>query len=138
MDYWKHLIVKANQAFTATDYSGSISLYEQAADAAQKQVTHWYDTKTALTALVISKLNLAEAQCRMDQFEEAIETYATLSDQLRQFQDSFSSENPIVGHVAQALNIVKQEFLNLTKTYAYDIVKITQQKQNQVTFIGVS
>lgn len=136
MDHWKQVIAEGNTAFSAANYMASVSLYRQAAECATQQISQWFDTQAALTALVVSKLNLAEAQCRLERFEDAIETYAELSAELRLFQGRFPPSNPIVGHAAQALTRVKQEFLTLTKTYAYDIIEMTHQKQAQVQAIN--
>ncbi|SBS29111.1 hypothetical protein MAQ5080_01293 [Marinomonas aquimarina] len=122
MENWKQYIVAGNQAFQQGDNLVAITCYQQASTRARQQLGHWYDTQAVLSALVLSDLKVAEVQCRLERFEEAIDTYSTLSLELRRFQCCFAPSNPITSIVTQALNSVKQEFINLTKVYAYDIL----------------
>ncbi|MBM6550724.1 tetratricopeptide repeat protein [Marinomonas ostreistagni] len=127
MENWKHVIVAGNHAFSAGQNQQALEHYQQASACAREYLGQWFDTKAAVMALVVSDLNLAETQCRLEQFSDAIDTYSTLSLDLRRFQCRFPQSNPIVGYVAQALTRVKQEFLTLTKTYAYDILDVPPQ-----------
>lgn len=122
MENWKQYMVAGNQAFQQGDNLGAIALYRQASARARQQLGQWFDTQAVLSALVLSNLKVAEAQCRLEKFEDAIDTYSSLSLDLRRFQCCYAPSNPIVSIVAQALNSVKQEFINLTKVYAYDIL----------------
>lgn len=127
MENWKQVIVAGNHAFCAGQNQQALDYYQQASSCAREHLGQWFDTKAAVMALVVSDLNLAETQCRLEQYSEAIDTYTTLNLDLRRFQCRFAPSNPIVGYVAQALTRVKQEFLTLTKTYAYDILEIPHQ-----------
>lgn len=131
MENWKEVITAGNHAFSQGENSAAIKCYQQASEYARQYLGSWFDTQAAVSALVVSDLNMAEAQCRSERFEEAIETYATLNLDLRRFQCRFPQNNPVVGIVAQALTLVKREFLTLTKTYAYDILEAAQHKPDQ-------
>lgn len=122
MENWKQYIAAGNQAFQQGEMMVAITFYQQASIWARKQLGQWYDTQAVLSALVSSDLKVAEAQCRLERFEDAIDTYSTLNLELRRFQCCYAPNNPIVSIVTQALNSVKQEFINLTRVYAYDIL----------------
>ena len=128
MEDWKRVIVAGNQAFQNGENTLAVDYYQEASEIALEMMDCWYDTEAAINALVVSELNLAEAQCRLEQFEQAIDTYASLNLALRKFQCSFAPSNPIVGFVARSLSQIKHEFLMLTKVYAYDILSIPQDK----------
>ena len=138
MEHWKTLILSGNQAFSNEDYLLAAEKYQHCTVVAKEQMELWFDTQTALTALSVSYLNLAETQCRLGQFSEAIDSYASLSSLLREFQSRFTPSNPIAGHVEQAMTRVKQEFLALTHTYANDIVEVKHHKQALIKAIGAS
>ena len=128
MEDWKRVIVAGNQAFQCGENAKAADYYQEASDMALQMIDCWYDTEAAINALVVSELNLAETQCRLEQYEQAIDTYASLNLALRKFQCSFAPSNPIVGIVARSLTRIKQEFLTLTKVYAYDILAIPRAK----------
>lgn len=127
MENWKQYMVAGNQAFQQGDNLGAIALYQQASARARQQLGQWFDTQAVLSALVFSDLKVAEAQCRLEKFEEAIDTYSSLSLELRRFQCCYAPSNPIVSIVTQTLNSVKQEFIALTKVYAYDILSVSKR-----------
>lgn len=122
MENWKQYIVTGDQAFQSGDHSKALVCYKHASNDARQQLGSWYDTQAVLSAMVVTDLKIAEVQCREECFEEAIETYSTLSLDLRRFQCCFAQSNPISNIVTQAISRVKQEFLNMTKVYAYDIL----------------
>lgn len=133
MKHWKQEIVAGNTVFQQGDNLAAIEHYQNASELASELLDCWFDTEAAISAVVVSGLNHAEALCRLGDFEQAIDTYATLSLDLRRFQNSFAPSNPIVALVAQALNRTKQEFLTLTKTYAYDILNVTPPSNHEPT-----
>lgn len=124
MEHWKRLIVAGNDAFHIGNNIEAEVHYRHASRSARQMIDCWFDTEGAINALVVTDLNLAECQCRLGRFEQAIDTYSSLSLDLRKFQLSFAPSNPIVGMVARALTLIKKEFLTLTQTYAYDILQV--------------
>lgn len=122
MENWKQVIVAGNQAFDRGENVLAEQLYQRASYYARQQLGSWFDTEAAVSALIVSDLNMAETQCRLKRYQEAIETYASLNLDLRRFQCRFAQNNPIVAQVSQALARIKQEFLALTTNYAYDIL----------------
>ncbi len=124
MEEWKQAIIDGNNCFCEENYSQAISDYRKATALAKQQLMTWFDTEAALNAVVVSELNLAEAFCRHQKFDCAINTYSTLSQYLRNFQDTFPDSTPIVQYAAKALVRVKREFLALTKTYDQDIIQL--------------
>ncbi|RDL45055.1 hypothetical protein DN730_05410 [Marinomonas piezotolerans] len=128
MELWKQEIALGNQVFQQGDHLTALQHYQNASDRARQLLDCWFDTEAAISALVVSGLNHAETQCRLGEFEAAIETYATLSLDLRRFQNSFAPSNPIVMLVSESLLRIKREFLTLTQTYAYDILKLRSTK----------
>lgn len=127
MEDWKRTITEGNQAFQLGDNVQAITCYQTASNKARKYLDEWFDTESALSALIVTDLNLAESQCRLARFQDAIETYAALNLELRRFQCRFAPGNPIVGQVSQALTRIKKEFLWLTQTYAYDILTASKK-----------
>ncbi|MFD1383047.1 hypothetical protein ACFQ45_06700 [Rhodanobacter aciditrophus] len=126
MEQWQRLIVAGNKAFHTGNNTEAEIHYRDASRSARQMIDCWFDTEGAINALVVTDLNLAECQCRMGCFEQAIDTYSSLSLDLRKFQLSFAPSNPIVGMVARALTQIKKEFLTLTQTYAYDILQVRE------------
>ncbi|CUB03735.1 hypothetical protein [Marinomonas fungiae] len=126
MENWKQFIVAGDQAFQHCENRAAISCYKQASACARQHLGCWYDTQAVLSALVFSDLKVAEAQCRLECFEDAVDTYSTLSLELRRFQCRVAPSNPIANLVSQAINQVKEEFINLTKVYAYDILFVSK------------
>ena len=124
MKHWKHLIAAGNHAFSHGHNHLALEHYQKASCCARQHLEQWFDTKAVLMAMVVSDLHLAETQCRLKRFPDAIDTYATLNLELRRFQCRYPQSNPIVSEVAQALARVKQQFLALTKLYAYDILSV--------------
>lgn len=122
MEHWQQMISAGNDAEQRGDHLVAMERYRQASRCARRLLDRWFDTEAALSALVTSDFKLAESQCRLGKFEQAIDTYASLSLDLRKFQFSFAPSNPIVAMVARALTFTKAEFLKLTQVYAYDIL----------------
>ncbi|WP_067220308.1 hypothetical protein ACPUEK_02430 [Marinomonas gallaica] len=127
MESWKQYIVAGDQAFQHCENRAAISCYKQASACARQHLGCWYDTQAVLSALVSSDLKVVEAQCRLECFEEAVETYSSLSLELRKFQCHVEPSNPIAVVITQAINRVKEEFINLTKVYAYDILSASKR-----------
>lgn len=138
MEHWQRLIVAGNNAFHAGNNAEAEIQYRDASRSARQMIDCWFDTEGAVNALVVTDLNLAECQCRLGQFEQAIDTYSSLSLDLRKFQMSFAPSNPIVGVVARALTLIKKEFLTLTQTYAYDILQVRDVSVTSTPQPGVS
>lgn len=126
MENWKQFIIEGNQAFQHCENCVAIDCYKQASACARQQLGCWYDTQAVLSALVFSDLRVVEAQCRLKCFEEAADTYSTLSLYLRRFQCQVAPNNPLASTVAQAINRVKEEFVNLTKVYYYEILPVSK------------
>ncbi|MCO4784507.1 hypothetical protein [Marinomonas atlantica] len=126
MENWQQYIVAGDQAFQHCENHVAISCYKQASACARQQLGCWYDTQAVLSALVSSDLKVVEAQCRLECFEEAVETYSSLSLELRKIQCHVEPSNPISVVITQAINRVKEEFINLTKVYAYDILSASR------------
>lgn len=122
MENWEQYIIAGDQAFQHCENRTAITCYQQASACARQQLGCWYDTQAVLSALISSDLKVAEAQCRLERFEEAVETYSSLNLELRRFQCHVAPNHPIATTVTQAINRVKEEFINLTKVYAYDIL----------------
>lgn len=71
---WKLLTQTGNARFARGDMAGALSSYAQARVLARAQFGHWADADDAVSALVVSELNLSEAQAGLALLDDAAAT----------------------------------------------------------------
>lgn len=71
---WKQLTLAGNARFEQQDLPGALSSYAQARAWALQHFDRWPDPDDAVAAVVVSHLNLSEAQARLGLVDEAAQT----------------------------------------------------------------
>jgi len=81
---WQQLTTEGNQLFDAGDMDMALQLYERARGVALANFSHWIDWDDAVAAVVVSFLNLSEAQARLGQVRRGAHTLCAVHISLLQ------------------------------------------------------
>lgn len=81
---WRLLTKLGNERLARGDWAGALSSYAQARELALAQFGRWAVADDAIAAIVVSYLNLSEAQLRLELIDEAASTLGAVHGGLRQ------------------------------------------------------
>ncbi|PZP27159.1 MAG: hypothetical protein DI603_22530 [Roseateles depolymerans] len=81
-ELWTQLTMEGNALFEAGEFKPALDVYERARGVALTNVTGWSDWDDALAAIVVSHLNLSEAQARLGFVSQAAHTLCTMHGSL--------------------------------------------------------
>jgi hypothetical protein len=79
---WKQLTLQGNELFERGEHRRAALAYEEARSLALASFDDWPDSDDAVAAVVVSYLNLAEAQARVGALDEACELLCSVHGSL--------------------------------------------------------
>lgn len=85
---WQQLTLRGNALFDSGEHARAAALYEEARTLALDRFDQWDDSADAIAAVVVSYLNLSEAQARGGALDEGCASLCTIHASLLRARDN--------------------------------------------------